>query len=612
MRIRYRLSKVDFGALGRIYRHFGGLVLAHKGRLTASVLALLGTSFVAILTPWPLKIVFDYVLVPSSNTARTSVLDPLARLDPAYIVGLAAASVLILAIAKGLCNYSHAVLSKTVGHRMVAAIRMQLFSHVQRLPQSYHDYRDTGELMTRMTGDISLLQNLLVGTVITLVSKITLIVGMLAVMFWLDWQLALVIVALLPMFMLAAFRFSVRIQRSARKQREMYGRIVSVVQETFSGIAQVKANAQENRRERLIGKSVDGDVKANVKTTRLEANYARIVEMISAVGICVVLWMGTQKALSGQISPGDVLVFISYVRGIYRPIRDISRLSTRVAKGTVRGEKIIELLEMEPEVMAEESGLSARTIKGKIDFDRVNFAYNSERTILEDFSCNIPAGKTTLIIGPTGAGKSTLARLILRLYEPSSGTISIDDRNVQEYKTRSLRKRVTQLVQEAFLFKMSLAENIAFGSRKISREDIEKAAKAAGAGDFIECLADGYDTVVGERGQTLSGGQRQKISFARAALRQSPVMIFDEPVTGLDVISEMETKEVLQRLRVGRTMIIITHRLHFVELADWVVFIRDGKLVEQGIPGNLVAARGEFYEYYMVGRPDLAATNGAA
>ncbi len=563
---------------------------------------MLGTAVLTLLRPWPLKVVFDYILLPVDTSLRSSFLSFLKSWGPMKILLLAAGSVLALAVLKGVLNYSYNVLSQIVGHKLVAEIRLRVFSHVQRLPLSYHDYRETGDLMTRMTGDISLVQDLLVSTVITLGTQIILLAGMLSIMFVLNWKLAWIVAAMLPFFIFAAFRFSIQIRNQARKQREAYGKIVASVQESFAGISQVKSYAQEKEREKLIGKSVSKDVSANVKTTRLTANYERVVEIINALGICLVLWLGVREVMAAHISAGDLLVFLAYLQGIYRPLKGIADLTGKIAKATVRGDKLIELMEMKPEVDEIEQGISAKGIKGDIRFENVSFSYVNDIPILHNFSCSIPSGKTTLILGPTGAGKSTVAKLILRLYEPKSGEIHLDNRNIKDYRIRSIRKQITPLSQETFLFRMSIGENIGFGKRKATQEEIEQAARLVGADEFIKNLPEGYNTLVGEGGATLSGGQRQRISFARAALRQSPIMIFDEPATGLDVHAEKEAKDLLSRFGLDKTVLIITHRLHFLDLADWVVFLKDGMVVEEGTPEALLQRQGQFHEFYTKGK----------
>ena len=275
----------------------------------------------------------------------------------------------------------------------------------------------------------------------------------------------------------------------------------------------------------------------------------------------------------------------------------MARQTTRIAKATVRGEKILELLDMKPEVSDNDQGLSARDIKGDVRFENVSFSYRPDRPVLRDISFRLPAGKTTVILGPTGAGKSTIAKLVLRLYNVRGGTIWLDDRKIEEYRAHSLRKSISSLAQETFLFRMSLAENIAFGKRRATPEEIIEAARIAGADEFVRQLPEGLDTLVGEGGATLSGGQRQRISFARAALRRSPVMIFDEPATGLDVHAERQAKEVFQRMRIGRTMIIITHRLHYLDMADWVVLIENGQVADEGEPNVLFEKRGAYWHF---------------
>jgi len=596
-KIRANLTRINIGSLRQILHYFGGHLKPFKSKMFLSFLALMGVSIVTLLRPWPLKLVFDYALLPNKGISPIPYMGFLNTWDPFSIAILAAGGAIGLALIGSFLGYRQEILTKTVGHGITAAIRLQLFSHVQRLPLSYHDYRETGDLMTRLTGDINLLQDLLVENFIRLVGQFVIIIGMIIITFFLDWQLTLLIIAVMPFFLLATVRFSRQIKDATNRQREKYGKMVATMEETLAGISQVKVYRQERRRDKLIGQSVKRDYKAGLKAARLSASYSRIVDIISAVGIGLILLFGVKKAIAGSISVGDLIIFITYVRGIYRPIQTVSRLSTRIAKAVVRGEKVMEVLEIEPEVRDHDNALSAREVKGNIKFENIKFAYVNDNYVLNGLNCTIPPMKTTILIGHTGAGKSTVAKLLLRLYEPQEGNIVLDGNNIAEYKIRSLRKRITSLTQETFLFRTTIRENISFGNHRASDEEIEKAVKLVGAEEFINRLPDGYDTMVGEAGLTLSGGQRQRISFARAALKNSPVMIFDEPATGLDIHAEEEAKKALRALKPDHTLIIITHRLNFIELADWAIFISDGKLIEEGPPIDLIGGRGRFYDY---------------
>jgi ATP-binding cassette subfamily B protein len=586
---KYNLPKVRPGVVRRIMSRFSGELRPHRGRLALAGIALLGQSLVTLAAPWPIKIVFDRVLMPG----------PDAPAGPGTTTVLVAAAVALVALAgiKGALAYIHNVQSSMVGHRLVAEVRLKVFSHVQRLPLSYHDYRETGDLMTRLTGDISLLQDLLVTVLVTLSSRIVLIAGMLVVIFLLDPTLGFIALGIIPLFLLAAFRFTGRIRSSARKQREAYGKIVTSVQESLSGIAQVKGFAQEKSREKMVGRSSSRDVKASVRTAKLTAHYSRTVELITALGTGMVLLIGARRVLAGNITPGDLLVFLSYLRSMHKPLLAIARETARISKASIRGEKILELLDLEAEVQDDEGAVSARGIVGDISFEAVDFSYVPGTEILRNFTCRIPGGRTTVVLGPTGAGKSTLAKLLLCLYRPGGGRILVDGRNILGYRVRSLRKRMTPLLQEAFLFQMSIAENIAFGAATDDRELVEAAARLANAHEFIERLPEGYDTVVGERGATLSGGQRQRLGIARAVMREAPVMIFDEPTAGLDVHAERSAKEALGAVRGRGTLVLITHRLHFLDLADWVVFVKDGRVLAEGAPADVLRDCDEYRRF---------------
>lgn len=597
MKIRLRLPRFPLADLRRVYQYFGHHLRPHRAALLGGGVCLLGLAVVEMARPWPLKLVFDYILIPD-RTGHVGFLDGfLSGWSTGAILGLASLGLLLIAVVSGLLNYGQTMLLGAVGHKVVGGIRLQLFSHIQRLPQSYHDQRETGDLMMRITGDLSLLKELLVSILLNLGSRLVVVVGMLSAMFWMDATLTWIALSVVPVLLLANTHFSTRIKSESRRQRRKEGLLADAVHESMVGIGLTKVFAQEKKQEKRFSKGVDSDVRAGLKIRRLEATFSRTVEVIVALGMCLVLWFGVNRALAQELSAGDLLIFISYMRQLYRPVRDTARLSTRTAKAVASAQRVIEVLELKAPVDDDPSGMSASNLTGDIRFDHVSFAYREAHQVLFDVSCAIPAGKTTAIVGPSGSGKSTISKLILRLYDPTSGVITIDGRDCRDYRTRSLRKQITSLTQDIAMFHTSIRENIAFARPSATLEEIVAAAEKVGAHAFIESLPEGYDTVVGEGGLTLSGGQRQRVAFARAALRDSRIMIFDEPATGLDADAEREAKEALASLRDGRTVIIITHRLNFLDLSDHAVLIKDGRIVDEGATSLLLANSGPFQEY---------------
>jgi ABC-type multidrug transport system fused ATPase/permease subunit len=554
-------------------------------------------ALVEMARPWPLKLVFDYVLLPKQQGISSFLDSLLAGWSAGAVLAFASLGLLVIALLSGLFNYGQTMLLGEVGHKVIGAIRLQMFSHIQRLPQSYHDQRETGDLMMRITGDLSLVKDLLVTVLMTLGSRIVIVLGMLAAMFWLDTTLTLIALSVVPVLILANTHFSSRIKEASRRQRLKEGLLADAVHESFVGIGLTKIFAQEKKQEKRFSKGVSSDVRAGLRIRKLEASFSRLVEIIAALGMALVLWFGVRRAMAHELSAGDLLIFVSYMRQLYRPVRDAARLSTRTAKALASAQRVIDVLEIEAPVDDDPSALSASGIKGDIRFDRIRFAYRSDHPVLHDASFAIPPGETTVIIGPSGSGKSTIAKLLLRLYEPTGGQITIDGRDCRDYRVRGLRKQIAGLSQDITMFHASIRENIAFARPDATFEELVAAATKVGAHDFIEALPDGYETNVGEGGLTLSGGQRQRLAFARAALRDSRIMIFDEPATGLDAEAERAAKDALASLKEGRTLIIITHRLNFLDLADHAILIKDGQIVDEGAPGELIARGGPFQEY---------------
>jgi ATP-binding cassette subfamily B protein len=372
----------------------------------------------------------------------------------------------------------------------------------------------------------------------------------------------------------------------------------ATVHDGLSGVTLARIFGREGRYETLLGQSISSHVRAGLKATRLEAAYSRTVDMITSVGTTLVLILGVHEVWRGALSPGDLLIFFSYLRTAYKPVRDVADVSARLAKATACGERIREILDMPVAGVDKPGAISARGLRGEIRFRGLSFAYRPGEAVLRGLDLLIPAGRTTALVGPNGAGKSTIGKLLLRLYEPEAGEILVDGCPIRDYRVRSLRDQISVLAQESFLLRMSVRENIAFSRPGAAFEEIVAAARWVGAHEFIERLPEGYDTLVGESGQTLSGGQRQRIAFARAALRDARILIFDEPASGLDPESERAARQALAAIKENRTVLLITHRLGLLDLADQLAFIEGGRLVEAGVLADLLAQGERFSAFY--------------
>ena len=598
LHIKSPFPDIEMGKTRRVFRHFGYHLKPHKRALGTGGLALLAMTLVEIARPWPLKIIFDYVLLPNNTTGDWQFMEAIAAWEPFYIIALASGLMIGLSLIGAIFSQIHTLIFAKIGQKVAGAIRLELFTHVQKLPQSYHDYRQTGELMMRLTRDITLLKELLTSILVTLGSRFLIVLGMLAFMFYMNWRLTLIALGVLPLLMLVSLSFSVKMRHASKKQRKKEGQLSASVFEGVDGIVASKLFGQEKRHQSVLKKLISSATNAGLKAKRLQASYERWVDIITAVGMALVLFFGVQQVLAGSLSAGSLLVFISYLRSAYKPLRQISRLSANIAKATVSGERVLEILEMEPGTVDKPDGRSANHILGEITFSDVSLSYKSGQKALSHISLVLPAKQTTAIIGPSGAGKSSIAKLITRLYEPNSGQILIDQIPLEDYRVKSLRKQITVLSQESLLFRQTIRDNIAFGKPDATLDEILAAAKRVGAHDFIEELPKGYDTLIGEGGRTLSGGQSQRIAFARAALRDSRIMIFDEPTTGLDPSAESVAREAISLLKEDKTVLLITHRLSLLDMADWIVYMVDGSVVEQGTLESLLCWEGKFYEFY--------------
>ena len=566
--------------LWQLLVRFGPHLRPYRKALLGVFLCMLAVTAMELARPWPLKLIFDEILMPErSHGGWLSSLALLAGSE-ATLLAVAALSILVIALVGGLFGFGQAHLMSIVGQRVGAAIRLQLFGHIQRLSQSFHDERSSGDLMARLTGDVGLMRDLLVNIGIFMIGRLLLVFSALLVMALMDWRLTLVaILVLLPLVVVTA-NLVPKIKGAARKQRRQESQIAQVMTEGITSVKIVQAYAQEAHEEQRFARQVEGSTEASIVGTRLEAHLERLVQVILAFGTCAVVWYGVVRVQSGALTPGDLLVFTAYLAGMYKPIRRLASISSRIAKATVCGQRIAAILDLEPEIKDRPYAKPAPDFKGDIAFDQVVFGYRPDRPILRGVDFRIGAGETVALMGESGSGKSTIASLILRFYEPSSGRVRIDGVEVGAYTLESLRQRIAIVLQDTTLFRASIRNNIAYGRPDATLGEIVEAARAADAHDFIEALPDGYDTIVGERGSTLSGGQRQRIAIARAMVRDAAIVILDEPMVGLDTESEAAVRLALKRLIAHRTCLVVTHDPRGALDADRVLVLRDGLITD--------------------------------
>ncbi|MEZ5912480.1 MAG: ABC transporter ATP-binding protein [Paracoccaceae bacterium] len=574
-----RSDTVQPRALWRLFRRMGPHLGPHRRKLLLGGFAMLGVAASEVFRPWPLKIVFDGILMPQDQPDSVTgwLVGSFGAGDGLLAVSVIA--ILAFALIGGAAAYFQAYLIAAVGQKVVAAIRLDLYRHVQRLSHSFHDTASTGDIIARLTGDVRMMRDLLIDSVVFFAARFLVIVATVGIMFWINWRLTLVALIILPALWLLARHFGTRIKGAARRQRKNEGRIAVVMTEGLSAINVVKGFAREAYEEDRFARQNSSSAEAGVQTTRLAAHMDRGNQVLLALGTSFVLWYGVTLVRAGAISPGDLLVFTAYLSTLYKPVRKMASMTSRIAKATASGERLLEIFDLRPDVAERADAVEAGRLRGEVALRGVSFAYPDTPLVLSGAELTIRPGEVVALLGPSGTGKSSVAKLIMRFYDPVCGQVMIDGTDIRDFTLDSLRQNIAVVLQEAVLFAATIRENIAYGRIGASEEEIVAAARAAGADGFIRALPDGYDTVVGERGETLSGGQRQRIAIARAILRDAPILILDEPLTGLDAATATALMAELRVATRGRTTLLITHDPQCLTLADRVFHLQGGGFV---------------------------------
>ncbi len=577
------------------------LLQPHRGMLALAFVAVLGEAATDLLEPWPLKIVFDYVFGTKHMPPWMSgLIGSTFGLTKVAILHFAVVAVIVIAVAGALSAYAEKYLTTSVGQWVMHDLRRVLYHHIQRLSLAYHDQKSTGDLISTVTADIDSIQDFISQALLGIVVNVLTLVGMLAVMFYLNWRFTLIALSITPFLFVVVYTYTRRIKQASRALRKKEGEVVSVVAEVLSSIRVVKAFAREDyEEERLAQRSLE-NVETALRARSLKAKLAPVVQVIVAVGTCLVLWYGVNLVLTGQLTSGSLLVFLLYLGKMYKPMRDLSKMTDTMSKAAVGYERIHQVIETENEVRNLPGARKAPNLKGEIEFDHVSFGYDKAYPTLTDVNLHVAPGQLAALVGPTGAGKSTITGLIGRFYDPQKGVVKIDGEDVRNYKMKSLRRQMSFVLQETLLFRAPVWQNIAYGKPEATREEILRAARLANADEFISRMPQQYDTMVGEKGVTLSGGQRQRIAIARAIIRNSPILILDEPTSGLDAASEELVFEALGRLMEGRTTIVIAHRLATIRRADVIFVIDRGTIVERGTHEQLLTEGGLYSRLYQI------------
>ena len=553
----------------------------------------------ALLEPWPVKIVLDSVLhqkrMPES---LERVIGSTFGTNPVAVLEFAVLAVLLIAIAGAASSYLEKQTLTTLGQRVTHELRCNVYDHAQRLSMSYHDTKRTGDIISTATADVDAIQSALSSGVLDALYYLLVLAGMIGIMLYVDWRFTLIALSILPALLIVVFTFTRRIKSASRDVRHKEVDLVATMQEVLSSIRLVKAFGREEYGRQRFARESTQIVGATLRARDIKAKLAPAVELIVASGSAAVLWFGARHAMDGTLTAGLLVVFVLYLGKMYKPIRELSKMTDTYSRAVVGWDRVNDFLEIDVSVRDRPDARPAPRLRGAIQFEHVTFAYSADRRALDDISLCIPAGAIAAIVGPTGAGKTTLINLIARFYDPQAGRITIDGIDVRDLRQQSLREQISFVLQDTLLFRASIAQNIAYGKPKASRAEIVRAAELANADGFIRELPDGYDTMIGERGVTLSGGQQQRIAIARAIIRDAPILILDEPAAGLDAAAEVLVLDALETLMRGKTVIVIAHRLTTVERAERIFVLDRGRVRETGTHRDLLRAGGLYHRLW--------------
>lgn len=583
-----------YHVFGRHYRKYWKTLLVAYGSLGISILT-------TLLVPWPLKLILDHLVLNEPFPSQFQFLPQFLGTNPQNLLLGLALSIILITLVDGTFSFIAKYHLSATGDRMLADIRERVFAHLQRLSLSFHGTFRSGDIVYRMTSDISGLKPMLIELPQETVNRLGQILAYSSLMIMLDWRLALMALVGVPVLFYYNLRFGEGVKKAAKAKRSRETEVTTTILENVDSLALVQAYGKESAEKARFEQQNRQSMTADITAMRLSKMFKRVAELIIATATAIVIYWGGKHAMSGAITPGVLFIFFSYLKQLYGPIDKYAELLFEVAKSQVAAGRLFELVETDMVMTDAKDAVPAPPLSGRVEFKDVSFSYKKgQAEVLKNINLSVAPGEKVALVGHSGAGKSTLISLLLRFYDPTAGKILMDGYDLRQFTLASLRRQVTIVLQEAKLMRRTVRDNIAFGKEGATDEEIIAAAKAAQAHDFIMQMPDGYDTMIWDGGDNLSGGQRQRLSIARAMLRDAPILILDEPSSGLDAKSEALVTQAIEELTKNKTTFIIAHRFSTIKNADKIVVLEEGKLMQTGTHEELLESSPQYREFYQL------------